>query len=80
MNTPIYFQFTLSAPQLEYLTDARYKMPRMAYFSDLVKSAALKPTPSRIPGSKDIIQTGQAEKSEVQLAKSWVATARPSPR
>ena len=71
MKHQIHYQITLSAPQLNYLSDSKYNKNRMSFFLDLVNNAVLKPTKSQICGCDDIIYIGQVEKSEVQLAKDW---------
>ena len=71
MKNQVHYQMTLSAPQLNYLSESKYHKNRMSFFLDLVNSAVLKPTKSRICGCDDMIYIGQVEKSEVQLAKDW---------
>lgn len=71
MKHQVHYQITLSAPQLNYLSESKYHKNRMSFFLDLVNSAVLKPTKSQISGCDDMIYIGQVEKSEVQLAKDW---------
>ena len=71
MKPKVYFQITLSAPQLDYLADKRYLKNRMAYFADLILDAALKPTGGMRHSSAELLQVGQIAKSESQLAKEW---------
>ena len=71
MKHQVHYQMTLSAPQLNYLSERKYHKNRMAFFFDLVNSAVLKPTKSQVCGCDETINIGQVEKSEVQLAKDW---------
>ena len=71
MKYQVHYQMTLSAPQLNYLSESKYHKNRMAFFLDLVNSAVLKPTKSQVCGCDETINIGQVEKSEVQLAKDW---------
>ena len=71
MKHRIHYQLTLSAPQLNYLSENKYHKNRMAFFLDLVNSAFLEQTKSLVPGCDDTINIGQVEKSEVQLARDW---------
>ena len=71
MKHRIHYQLTLSAPQLNYLSENKYHKNRMTFFLDLVNSAFLKQTKSLVPGCDDTINIGQVEKSEVQLARDW---------
>lgn len=71
MKHRIHYQLTLSAPQLNYLSENKYHKNRMAFFLDLVNSAFLEQTQSLVPGCDDTINIGQVEKSEVQLARDW---------
>ena len=71
MKHQVHYQMTLSAPQLNYLSESKYHKNRMAFFLDLVNSAVLKPTKSQVCGCDETINIGQVEKSEVQLAKNW---------
>lgn len=71
MKHQVHYQMTLSAPQLNYLSESKYHKNRMAFFLDLVNSAVLKPTKSQVCGCDETINIGQVEKSEVQLAKDW---------
>ncbi|MFS2710919.1 hypothetical protein AAH092_13665 [Bacteroides xylanisolvens] len=43
MKHQVHYQMTLSAPQLNYLSERKYHKNRMAFFFDLVNSAVLKP-------------------------------------
>ena len=71
MKHRIHYQLTLSALQLNYLSENKYHKNRMAFFLDLVNSAFLEQTKSLVPGCDDTINIGQVEKSEVQLARDW---------
>ena len=71
MKHQVHYQITLSAPQLNYLSESKYHKNRMSFFLDLVNSAVLRPTKSQVRGCDDMIYIGQVEKSEVQLAKDW---------
>ena len=71
MKHRIHYQLTLSAPQLNYLSENKYHKNRMAFFLDLVNSAFLEQTKSLVPGCDDTINIGQVEKSEVQMARDW---------
>ena len=71
MKHRIHYQLTLSAPQLNYLSENKYHKNRMAFFLDLVNNASLEQTRSLVPGCDDTINIGQVEKSEVQLARDW---------
>ena len=71
MKHRIHYQLTLSAPQLNYLSENKYHKNRMAFFLDLVNSAFLEQTKSLVPGCDNTINIGQVEKSEVQLARDW---------
>ncbi len=71
MKHQVHYQMTLSAPQLNYLSESKYHKNRMSFFLDLVNSAVLRPTKSQVSGCDDMIYIGQVEKSEVQLAKDW---------
>ena len=71
MKHQVHYQMTLSAPQLNYLSESKYHKNRMAFFLDLVNSAVLKPTKSQVCGCDETINIGQVEKSVVQLAKDW---------
>lgn len=71
MKHRIHYQLTLSAPQLNYLSENKYHKNRMAFFLDLVNSAFLEQTKSLVPGCDDTINIGQVKKSEVQLARDW---------
>lgn len=71
MKHQVHYQMTLSAPQLNYLSESKYHKNRMAFFLDLVNSAVLKPTKSQVCSCDETINIGQVEKSEVQLAKDW---------
>ena len=62
---------TLSAPQLNYLSERKYPQESYGILFDLVNSAVLKPTKSQVCGCDETINIGQVEKSEVQLAKDW---------
>lgn len=46
---------TLSAPQLNYLSESKYHKNRMSFFLDLVNSAVLKPTKSQVSGCDDML-------------------------
>ena len=71
MKHQVHYQITLSAPQLNYLSESKYHKNRMSFFLDLVNSAVLRPTKSQVSGCDNMIYIGQVEKSEVQLAKDW---------
>ena len=71
MKHQIHYQITLSASQLNYLSESKYHKNRMSFFLDLVNSAVLRLTKSQVSGCDDMIYIGQVEKSEVQLAKDW---------
>lgn len=71
MGTKIFYQFTLSSEQLDYLYDARYRKSRMEFLMHLVKSALMTSAPVRLTGNSRILSAGQFEKSELQLSKEW---------
>lgn len=71
MDTKIFYQFTLSNAQLDYLYDTRFRKSRMEFLMSLVKSALLTSAPARLTGDGRILSAGQFEKSEVQLSKEW---------
>ena len=71
MDTQIFYQFTLSSEQLDYLYDTRYRKSRMEFLMHLVKSALMTSAPARLTGNGRILSAGQFEKSELQLSKEW---------
>lgn len=71
VDTGIFYQFTLSNAQLDYLYDTRYRRSRMEFLMHLVKSALLTSAPARLAGEGRMLSAGQFEKSEVQLSKEW---------
>ena len=71
MSAKIFYQFTLSKAQLDYLYDTRYHRSRMEFLMHLVKSAVLTSVPARLAGDGRMLSVGQFEKSESQLSKEW---------
>lgn len=71
MGTKIFYQFTLSSEQLDYLYDTRYRKSRMEFLMHLVKSALMTSAPARLTGSGRMLSAGQFEKSELRLSKEW---------
>ncbi len=71
MKTVIRYQLQLTSAQAEFLADDSYGHNRMEFFLSLVKRAALKPYPSLVVGSTDIIDISKVERSISQLHNDW---------
>lgn len=71
MGSKIFYQFTLSSEQLDYLYDTRYRKSRMEFLMHLLKSALMTSAPARLTGNGRMLSPGQFEKSELQLSKEW---------
>lgn len=71
MTTSIRYQLQLTADQTDFLASTSYGHNRMSYLVSLIKMAALKPYPSLVNGSKEIVDIGMVERSIKQLCGDW---------